>query len=85
MGVSLSDLIDNLAEGIHKIKWKDCKDNLEYTNVKNDLLIYKCLCSDRNYQNYFDEGIEKGFGNTNNFFGLCINKFLLMLRKVIYW
>ena len=46
---------------------------------------YKCLCSDRNYQKYFDEGIEKRFGNTNNFFGLCINKFLLMLLKVIYW
>ena len=33
------------------IKYKDyeccC---FEYTNVKDDLIYYKCLCSDKNYQ-----------------------------------
>ena len=82
IAVSSSDLIDNLAEEIHKSKWKDCKDNLEYTNVKNDLLIYKCLCSDRNYQKYFDKRIEKRFGNTNIFLALVSINFFLCCEKV---
>ena len=60
MTSSLSNLVDNLAEGIHKIKckhrhdnrkcemcgikYKDCECCLEYTNIKDDLILYKCLC-----------------------------------------
>ena len=62
---SLSDLVNNLAEEIHKIKCKyrhnkkcetcgvkckDCECCLEYTNVKDDLIINKCLCCNKNYQ-----------------------------------
>ena len=61
MASSLSNLVNNLTEGIHKIKckyghndkksetceikYKDCECFLEYTNVKDDLTKYKCLCS----------------------------------------
>ena len=54
MANSLSNLVNNLAEGIHKIKckyrhdcktceicqikYKDCKCFLEYTNFKDDLI-----------------------------------------------
>ena len=53
----LSNLADNLAEGIHEIKYKHghddkkcetCENNykdseccLKYTNVKGDLIVYK--------------------------------------------
>ena len=36
MASSLSNLVDNLAEGIHKIKFKDCDCFLEYEGVKDD-------------------------------------------------
>ena len=60
---SLSDLVENFSEGILKIKckywhdnkkseikYKDCECYLEYTNVKDELLIYRCLCCNGNYQ-----------------------------------
>ena len=59
MTSSLSNLVNNLSEGIHKIKWKYEHDDkkcesygikykycdcfLEYTNFKDDLTEYKCL------------------------------------------
>ena len=45
---SLSILVDNLAEEIHKIKCTDCDICcLEYTNTKDDLIEYKCLCCNK--------------------------------------
>ena len=59
------DLVNNLAEGIHKIKckyqhdkencktfgikYKDCEYCLEYRNVKDDLIEFKCLFCHKNY------------------------------------
>ena len=37
MASSLSHLVDNLAEGIHKIKCKSCDCFLEYESVKDNL------------------------------------------------
>ena len=38
---SLSNLLNNLSEGIHKIKCEHCnKCYLEYTNAKDDLIKY---------------------------------------------
>ena len=58
MSSSLSNLVNNLSEGIHKIKCnyrhddkkcetcgikhKYCDRVIEYTNFKNDLIEYKC-------------------------------------------
>ena len=36
MASSLSNLLDNLTEGIHKIKCKDCDPFLEYESVKDN-------------------------------------------------
>ena len=41
---SLSNLIDNLTKGIHKIKRKGCDCFLECESVKFNLIKYKCLC-----------------------------------------
>ena len=38
MAKSLSNLVDNLTEGIHKIKCKDCDCFLEYESVKDNLM-----------------------------------------------
>ena len=38
MAGSLSNLLDNLAEGIHKNKCKDCDCYLEYGTVKTNLI-----------------------------------------------
>ena len=32
------------------IKYKDPDSFLEYTNFKNDLIRYKCLCCNKNYK-----------------------------------
>ena len=40
MAASLSDLIDNLPEGIHKIKCKYCDFFLEYESVKVNNIEY---------------------------------------------
>ena len=40
MARSLSNLADNLAEGIHRIKFKDCDCFLEYESIKDNLIKY---------------------------------------------
>ena len=32
------------------IKYKNCDSFLEYTNFKDNLIEYKCLCCNKNYQ-----------------------------------
>ena len=43
MSTSLSNLVDNLSEGLHNNKCKDCKSCLEYIKVKNGQFIFECL------------------------------------------
>ena len=42
IATSLSNLVDNLAEGIHKVKCKDCDCFLEYESVRENLIRCKC-------------------------------------------
>ena len=62
----LLNLANEVSEGIHKIKgknehdnkkgetygikYKDCEKFLEYTNFKDNLIEYKCLCCNKTYQ-----------------------------------
>ena len=75
MESSLSNLVGNLAEGIHKTKCKDCDSFLEYESVKDNLMKYKCLPCKKNYSNKLDEKLKKKFKNTSKFFNNYINKF----------
>ena len=59
MTSSLSNLVDNLVEGIHTIKCKEFDCFLEYTSVKDDLIKHKCLSYNKGYSNRFDEKIIK--------------------------
>ena len=51
MTSSLSNLVDNLVQGIHKIKCKEFDCFLEYESVKDDLIKRKCLSCDKDYSN----------------------------------
>ena len=75
MASSLFNLVNNISEGIHRIKckyghddkkcqncgikYKYCDCFLEYTNFKDDLMQYKCLRCNKNYQHQFDEKLKK--------------------------
>ena len=84
MASSLSNLIDNLAEGIHKIKCKDCDCFFEYESVKYNLIRYKRLSCNKSYSNKIDEEQKKLSKNTFKLSNNAINKFILSLRKGVY-
>ena len=100
MAISLSHLVNNRSEGIHRIKcqyghydkkcescrtkYKDCKCFLEYTNFKNDLIEYKYLCCNKSFQHKFDEKLKEWFFNGYRFSNHDNNKFILLLRKGVY-
>ena len=71
MITSLSNLVDNLTEGIHKVICKDCDCFLEYENVKE-------------HSNKIDEELKKRFKSTFKFSNNYIIKFILLLRKSVY-
>ena len=59
MSSLLSNTAEQLSEEIHKSKckyrhdnnkYKDCKCYLGCTNSEDDLLMFKCLNCDKNYQ-----------------------------------
>ena len=54
MSSSLSNLADNLSEGLHCDKWKDCKSCLDYMSVKDDQLIFRCFECKNNYKKDFN-------------------------------
>ena len=79
----LSNLVDNLVKGIHKIKCKDC-DCFEYETVNDNLINYKCLFCNKNYSDKIGEELKNQFKNTFKFSNNDINKFILLLGKGIY-
>ena len=97
MASSLSNLVNNLSEGIRKvkckyrqddekcetcrIKYKNCECFLEKTNFKDDLIGYKCLCCNKSYQKKFDEKLKKRFFNTHKFSNHDDNK--LIIKQII--
>ena len=84
MATSLSNLVDILPEGLHKIKCKDCDCFLKYESVKDNLIKYKCLSCNKNYSNKIDKELKKRFNNTFKFSINGINKLILLLRKSVY-
>ena len=78
MASSLSKFFDNLTERIYKIKCKDCDCFLEYENVKDNLIKYNFLSSNKDHSNITDEELKKIFKNTLKFSNNGINKFILL-------
>ena len=100
MASSLSNLDNNLSEGIHRIKckygyddkkcqtcgikFKHCNCFLQYTNFRDYLIEYKRLCCNKNYQHKFDERLKELFFNTYQFSNHNNNKFILLLYVYPY-
>ena len=61
MSSSLSSLADNLSEGLHKSKCKDCKSDLEYVTAKNNTRTFKCVGCNKNYEKEFDQDLANTF------------------------
>ena len=95
MASSLSNLVNNLAERVHKIKcnnghdnkkremfvikYKDCECCRKYMNMKDDSTVFKCLRCNRKLQKKFNENLKKRFVDTYKFSSHDINKFILFL------
>ena len=55
MTSSLSNLADNLEEGVHKIRCNDCGCFFEHEIVKDNLINHKCLCCNKSHSKKIDE------------------------------
>ena len=92
--------VNNLSDRVHRVKckfggddkkcetfgnkYKYCNCFLEYINFKVDLIEYKCLCGNKNYQHKFGEKLKERFFNTCKFCNHDNNKFILLLQKGVY-
>ena len=86
MAISLSNLIDNLSEGIHKIKCKvcDCFFFFKYELFKYNFIKYRCPSYNKDYLNKIDQKLTRRFKNTFKFSNNDINQFILLLREGVY-
>ena len=84
IATSLSNLVDNLADGICKTKCKCCDCFIEYERVKGSLIKYDCLSYNKDHSWKLDEGLKERFKNAFTFSKNDINKFVSLLRKGIY-
>ena len=99
MDSSLSNLINNLSEGIHKIKckyghddekcetcwikYKYCQWFLEYISFKDNLIECKSLFCNKNYQPRFDEKLKNQFFNTYKFSNTALISLFYCYKKVL--
>ena len=79
-----SNLVDNLAERIHKVISKDCDCFLDYENFKEISIKYIRGSCNNDYSNKIGEKLKKRFKGTFKFSNNYINKFILLLRKGVY-
>ena len=84
MSSSLSNLVDNLSEGLHSGKCTDCKSCLDYMITKGDQLIFRCFERRKNDKKDLNNELIKRFANIYLFCNEDINKYMLLLRKVVY-
>ena len=73
MLTSLSSLVANLSEKIHIDTSKNCKFELDYMSIKNNLLIFQYLECKRNYKKDYKKLIKK-LANTSEFCSGDTNK-----------
>ena len=58
MASTLSNPVDILSEGIHKIKCKDRDYFLEYKSLNENLIKYQCSTCHKDYLNKMDEKLK---------------------------
>ena len=85
MSRSLSNLADNLSEGIHCDKCIDkCKSCLDYMSVKDDQFTCRYFECKKNYKRNLNKELIKIFANIYEFCNEVINEFILLVRKDVY-
>ena len=84
MSSLLSNLVDNLSDGLHSAKCTNCKSYLDYMITRDDQLIFRCFECKKNYKKDFNNELIKRFANIYEFCNEDINKFILLLRKGVY-
>ena len=84
MSSSLSNLVDNLSEGLHSDKCTDCKPYLDYMTTKDEQLIFRCFECKKNYKKDSNKELIKRYANIYEFCNGDINKFILLLRNGVY-
>ena len=84
MPSSLSNLVDNLSEGLQSDKCTNCKSFVDYMRTKDEQLIFRCFRCKKNYEKNFNNELIKTFPNVYEFCNGDINNFILLLRKSVY-
>ena len=84
MSSSLSNLVNNLSEGLHSEKCAHGKSHLDYMSIKDGKLIFRCFRCKINYEKKFNKELIKRFANMYKFCNKDVNKFILLLRKSVY-
>ena len=86
MSISLSKRVKYLSEKLHSGKCTntDCKSNLDFMSIKDDLLIFRCFKYKNNYKKDFNKELIRRFENTHKFCNGDTNKFIFLLRKGVY-
>ena len=84
MSTSLSNLVNNLSEGVHNDKCTNCKSCLDYMTTKDEQLIFRCFRCKKNYEKDFNKELIQRFVHTYKFCNGDLNIFILLLRKDVY-
>ena len=80
MSISLSNLVSNLSEGLHNDRCIDCKSCVDYMTTKGEHLIFRSFRCKKN----FNKELIQRSANIYEFCNRYLNKFILLLRKVVY-
>ena len=84
MSTSLSNLVNNLSEGLHNDRCIGCKSCLDYMTTKNEQLSFRCFRCKKKYEKDFNKELIQRFGNIYEFCNGDLNKFFLLSRKDVY-
>ena len=84
MSTSLSNLVNNLSEGVHNDKCTNCKSCLDYMKTKDEQLILRSFSCKKNHKKNFNKELIQRFANIYEFGNEDHNKFILLLRKGVY-
>ena len=84
MSSSLSNLVDNLSDGLHSDKCTNCKPCLDYMTTKDEQLIFRRFSCKKNYERHFHKELIQRFANIYESCNGDLNKFILLLRKGVY-
>ena len=85
MSTSLSNLVNNLSEGVHNDKCTNCKSCLDYMTTEDEQLTFRCFRCKKSYGKDFNKELIQRFANRDGDLNNGdLNKFILLLRKGAY-